>query len=50
MVGSRLVPVVLLDLVLLVLAAPIAYPVHELPNRFDHYAVERVDVQQLAEL
>lgn len=50
MIGNRFVFVVLLNLVLFVLAASLAYPVHKLPDGFDNYAVEGVDVQQLAEL
>lgn len=48
-IGNRLVFVVLFNLVLLVLAASLAYPVHKLPDGFDYYAVEGVDVQQFAE-
>lgn len=49
-VGNRFVFVVLLNFVLLVLAASLAYPVHKLPDGFDYYAVEGVDVQQFAQL
>lgn len=49
LIGNRLVFVILLDLELLVLAAPLADPIHKLPDRFDHYPIESVNVQQFAE-
>lgn len=41
--------IVFFNLVLLILAAPITDPPHEFPNRFDHNAIERVDVEQFAQ-
>lgn len=41
--------VVLLNLVLFILAAPVTDPLHEFPNRFHHYSIQSVDIEQLAQ-
>jgi hypothetical protein len=42
--------IVVLDLVFLVLAAPITDPRHEFPNRFHDYSIQGVYVEQFGQL
>lgn len=49
LIGNRLVFVILINLVLLILAASLTDPIHKFPDRLDHYSIEGVYVQQFAE-